>query len=114
MNNNKINHTNMIYIIKIIVILLACISCIIALAVVASNTLYYSNINNSISPIIIYNERKATSELTQDEEALIRNNLPHIENRNRFSISMWIYIENWDYNINKYKVIFSIFTTYRK
>ena len=78
-----------------------------SLAVVAKNTMYYSNINNSISPILIFNERRAYLELNQDEKVLIKNNLPHIENKNKFSISMWIYIENWDYNINKYKILFS-------
>lgn len=106
-NNNKINNVDTNFIIKIIIILLICVGCIVSLAVVAKNTMYYSNINNSISPILIFNERRAYLELNQDEKVLIKNNLPHIENKNQFSISMWIYIENWDYNINKYKILFS-------
>jgi hypothetical protein len=106
-NNLNNRTTDMGFIIKVIVILLIVVICIVILAIVARNALYYSNINSAISPILIYEDRNADKQLTNTEKTVIQTGLPPIENRNKFSISMWIYIENWDYNINKYKIIFS-------
>ena len=107
-NNTKINKTADIgFIIKVIIILLIVVACIVVLAVVARNALYNSNVNNALSPILIYKDRDANIPLTSDEKANIRSGLPPIENRTRFSISMWIYIENWSQpTYGKYKIIF--------
>lgn len=107
-SNRKINKTaDMGFIIKVIVILLIVVACIVVLAVVARNALYNSNVNNALSPILIYKDRDANIPLTTDEKANIRSGLPPIENRTKFSISMWIYIENWSQpTYGKYKIIF--------
>ena len=104
MSNNRTKDTG--FIITVIVILIVVIVCIIILAVVARNSLYYSKINNAISPIIIYQDQKADKQLDNSKLDNMYNKIKHIENRSQFSISMWIYIENWDYNYGKYKIIY--------
>ena len=113
MNNNvkKINNSNnrtkdMGFILKVVIILLIVVICIIVLAVVARNSLYYSKINNAISPILIYQDREANKALDNSSLDNIYNDIRYIENHTKFSISMWIYIEDWAYEYGKYKIIY--------
>jgi hypothetical protein len=106
-NNRKINKTaDMGFIIKVIVILLIVVVCVVVLVVVARNALYNSNVNNHLSPILIYDDRHADIPLTTEEKHY-ESTLPSIENHTKFNISMWIYIENWEQAYGQYKIIFS-------
>lgn len=114
MNNNikKINNLNnrtkdMGFILKVVIILLIVVICIVVLAVVARNSLYYSKINNAISPILIYKDREANKALDNSLLDDIYNDIRYVENHTKFSISMWIYIEDWSYEYGKYKIIYS-------
>lgn len=113
MNNNmkKFNNSNngtkdMGFILKVVVILLIAVICIIALAVIARNSLYYSKINNAVSPILIYQDQEASKALDSASMDNIYNDVRYLENHTKFSISMWIYIEDWDYAVDKYKIIY--------
>ena len=108
-NNTKMNKTaDMGFIIKVIVILLIVVICIVILAVIARNALYNSKINNTLSPILIYYDRDANVPLDSDEKTTIQAGITPIESQTKFSISMWIYIENWsEPTYGKYKIIFS-------
>ena len=108
-NNTKINKIpDMGFIIKVIVILLIVVICIVILAIITQNALYNSNINNTLSPILIYNDRNANVPLANDEKITIQTGISPIESHTKFSISMWIYIENWsEPTYGKYKIIFS-------
>lgn len=105
--NKAINKTkDSGFITIVIVVLIIAIISIIALAVISRNSLYYSKINNAISPIIIYDDQKSNIGITKEQKNTLYNNVKFIENKTRFSISLWVYIDNWEYNYGKYKILY--------
>ena len=77
------------FIIKVIVILLIVVICIVILAIVARNALYYSNINNAISPIVF---TPATDSASASLGPTIGNSRIGSEERNSLSLPMAISI----------------------
>ena len=98
--NNRINNSQpkgkYVYIILVIIMII----CLIIIIASLISGLGDKNDKKKYSPILIPSNIYAHQKL----ESPIHYK-PSKVNMGRFSISMWLYIENWNYNIGKNKII---------
>lgn len=103
--SNPIKNLSLSFILKIIGTLTIIIICIVILIVIARNTLYISNMNDHLSPIFILDDIDAKN----IDNSLVKNavsQLDGLHQHTNYTFSTWIYVQDWNYNINNYKVIF--------
>lgn len=108
-NNNLVKNIgkqiSTMFTLKLLLVLTLIIICIIILIVIARNALFITNMNNHLSPIFILDDIDARN-LDNDLITNAGKELSKLHNHTNFSFSTWIYIQDWSYNNNFYKVLF--------
>ena len=97
MNNNTLLHSKYI---KYIVIIIIIIICIIIISVVLIRGITEKNKNDTFNPIIIGDIRSVS-----DIKKPFTHTIPSSLDRGQYSISMWLYIKNYNFNLGVDKII---------
>ena len=103
-NNNSISNNNVssYKFIEYIFIFVLIIICLIIIIIIIIRGINKNKNMNKINPMIIEVVKKAYN----NKEKLIYE-IPNGIDNGQYSISMWLYIEDYNYNLNKDKVIIS-------
>ena len=99
-NNKKLNSNKSL---EYIIILILIIICLIVIIVVVVNGMKVSRNRNKQSPMILRDVIRAY-DVPDNEDQNLSYNIPDIRN-GQYSISMWLYIEDYSYELGKDKVI---------